>query len=76
MHGHTYIRQHKLRFSYLLPTELDKPFELQKTEARRISKQSAHESGKVVSPTHRPHLRLSRYLWYLFQLQTESIPGS
>jgi hypothetical protein len=28
----------------------------QEVEAPRISRQSAHEGGKVVSPTHRPSL--------------------
>jgi hypothetical protein len=30
----------------------------------RISRQSAHEDGKVVSPTHRPSLPFRRYFWY------------
>ena len=33
---------------------MDRPFGLQEVETRRISKQSAHEGGKNVSPTHRP----------------------
>jgi hypothetical protein len=40
-----------------------------------ISRQSAHEGGKVVSPTHRPTLPHRKYFWYSFLLQTESIPG-
>ena len=32
------------------------PLELQEVEAPRISRQSAHEGGKVVSPTPRPLL--------------------
>jgi hypothetical protein len=32
------------------------PLELQEVEAHRTSKHSAHEGGKVTSPTHRPHL--------------------
>jgi len=35
---------------------LDKPLGLKDVEALRISRQSAHEGGKVVSPTHRPPL--------------------
>ena len=35
---------------------LDKPLELQKVEAPRTSRQSAHEGGKIVSPTQRPPL--------------------
>jgi len=35
---------------------LDRPLGLQKAEAPRISRQSAHEGGKVVSTTNRPPL--------------------
>jgi len=42
----------------------------------KISKQSAHEGGKVVSLTHRPPLPLRKYSWYSFLLEAESIPGS
>jgi hypothetical protein len=41
----------------------------------QISKQSAREGGKVVSPTHRPFLSPRKYLWYPFLLQAESTPG-
>jgi hypothetical protein len=37
-------------------TSLDRPFGFQEVEAPRISRQSAHERNKVVSPTHRPPL--------------------
>jgi len=37
-------------------TVLDRPLGFQKVEAPRISRKSAHEGGKVVSPTHRPPL--------------------
>jgi len=40
----------------------------------QISWQSAHESGKVVSPTHRPTLPPSKYSWYSFLLEAESTP--
>ena len=33
-----------------------------------ISRQSAHEGSKVVSPTHRPPLRPRKYSWYSFLL--------
>jgi hypothetical protein len=33
---------------------LDRPLGFQEVEAHRFSRQSAHEGGKVVSPTHRP----------------------
>jgi hypothetical protein len=38
---------------------MDRPLRLQKLEAPRISIQSAHEGGKVVSPTHWPPLPFS-----------------
>ena len=41
----------------------------------QISNQSAHEDGKVVSPTHRPPLSPRKYSWYSFLLETESTPG-
>jgi hypothetical protein len=34
----------------------DRPLGLPEVEARRISRQSAHEGGKVVSLTHQPSL--------------------
>ena len=41
----------------------------------QISRQSAHEGGKVVSPTHRPPLHPSKYSWHSFLLEAESTPG-
>jgi hypothetical protein len=38
----------------------------------QISRQSAHESGKVFSPTHRPPLPPRNYSWYSFLLEAES----
>ena len=40
-----------------------------------ISKQSAHEGGKVVSPKHRPPLPPRKYPWYSLLLKAESTPG-
>ena len=39
-----------------------------------ISRQSAHEGGKLVSPAHRPPLPHRKYSWYSFLLETESTP--
>jgi len=47
----TAIFQHKLGLFNLL-----EPLGLQEIEAPRISRQSAHKGGKVVSLTHRPPL--------------------
>ena len=41
----------------------------------RISRQSAHEGGKVVSPKPRPPLPPSKKSWYLFLLEAELTPG-
>ena len=43
----------------------------------QISRQSAHEGGKVFSPTQRPPIPPTReYPWYSFLLEAESTPGS
>jgi hypothetical protein len=39
------------------------------------SKQLAHESSKVVSPTHRPPSPPRKYSWYSFLLEDGSTPG-
>jgi len=39
-----------------------------------LKKKSAHEVGKVVSPTHRLPLPLSKYSSYSFLLEAESTP--
>jgi hypothetical protein len=41
----------------------------------QISRQSANEGGKFVSPTHRPPLLPGKYSWYSFLLEAESTPG-
>ena len=41
----------------------------------RISRQTAHDGGKVISPTHRPPLPPRKYSWYSFLLEAGSIPG-
>ena len=41
----------------------------------QISRQSAHEGGKVVSPKRLPPLTPRKYPWYSFLLQAESTPG-
>jgi len=41
----------------------------------QISRQLAHESGKVVSPTHRSPLPKRKYSWYSFLLEAKSTPG-
>ena len=41
----------------------------------QISKQSAHDCGKVLSPTHRPPLVSRKYSCFSFLLDAESNPG-
>jgi hypothetical protein len=41
----------------------------------QISRQSAHEGGKIVSPTHRSPLPPRKDCWYSFLLEAESTPG-
>jgi len=41
----------------------------------QISRQSAHNSGKVVSPTHRPPLPPGNIPWHLFLLEADSPQG-
>jgi len=40
-------------------------------EAPRISRQSAHESGKVFSPAHRPPIPTRIYTLYSFLSETD-----
>ena len=42
----------------------------------QILRQSAHEGGKVVSPTYLPPLPPRKYFWYSFLLEVESNPES
>ena len=53
-----------------------KAIPLQAWGGSQISRQSAHEGGKAVSPTHRPPLPPRKYSWYSFLLEAESTPGS
>jgi hypothetical protein len=56
-------------------TGLDRSLGFQEFLAPRICRQSAHEGGKVVSPTHRPPLPPREDTWYSFLLEAESTPG-
>jgi len=58
------IRIFKWKSSYPI-TALNRPLRLQKVKVTRISKQSAYESGKVVSPTHRPTLPQEIFLIFM-----------
>jgi len=60
------------RVKYLIV--LIKIYKFQEFEAPQISRQTAHEGGKVVSLTHRPPLPLRKYCCYSFLLEAESTP--
>jgi hypothetical protein len=65
-----------LRLVKLSPiTGLNRNLGLQKVEAPRLSRQSSHEGGKVVSPKHRSPLPSRTHPWYSFLLKDESTPG-
>jgi hypothetical protein len=53
-------------------TDLDRPLGLVEVEAPRISRQSAHESGKVFSPKHQPPLPPGGIPVNSFKLEVES----
>jgi hypothetical protein len=53
--------------------KLDSPWRVLEVEATTISRQSAHEGGKVVSPTHRPPLPPGKNPWYSFLLEDEDL---
>ena len=53
-------------------TGSDRSRGLQEVKTFRISRQTAHECGKVVSPTHRPPLPPREDPWYSFLLESES----
>jgi len=41
----------------------------------QISRQSAHDGGKIISPTHRPHFPPGNIPGNSFLLEAESTPG-
>jgi hypothetical protein len=51
------------------------PLAVQETDVPRISKQSAHKGGKIVSPMHRPPLPPEKDPLYWFLLETHSTSG-
>jgi len=55
-------------------TGLDRLLGFQEFEATVISRESAHEGSKVVSPTHRPLLPKRRYARYSFLLEVKPTP--
>jgi len=57
-------------------TGLGRVFGIPKVEYPRISRKSAHEGSKVVSPKHWPPLLPNKYSWNSFLLKVESTPGS
>jgi hypothetical protein len=56
-------------------TGLHRAWGLQGGWGSQISRQSAYEGGRIVSPTHRPPLPPSKCSWHSFLLETELTPG-
>jgi hypothetical protein len=54
---------------------LEMPLGFKEGEDPRFSRDSAHECGKVVSPTHWPPVYHKIYPFHAFLLQPESTPG-
>jgi len=66
------VRTIKVKQSHYRP---DSSWDFKEVEARKTSRHSAREGGKVISPTHRPPLPPRKYSWYLFLLEVLSTPG-
>ena len=62
-------------FQISLITGLDRLLGLQEVEAPRVFRQSAHEVGKVVRPTHQPPLPGTHFCYRLSRPQGYSAAG-
>ena len=71
-------QRHREKNQVKVKQSLLRPIQAQSIPVGRvsqISKQLAHEGGKVVSPTHRPPLPPRKHSWYSILLEAESTTG-
>jgi len=64
--------KHKVNQSHYRPGQV---LRFAGVRGSQISKQSSHDVGEDVSPTHWPPLSPRKYSWYSFPLEDESNPG-
>jgi hypothetical protein len=70
--GVTFEMNKKLKLSHYRPRQALRIPGVWDSQSLR---QLAHEGGKFVSPTHKPHLAPRKYSWYSVLLEADSIPG-
>ena len=77
MHGQNHFKLFQLIIKKSEPIPLQARTGPEDSRSLRLPdfRTTAHEGGKVVSPTHLPPLPSLKYSWYSFLLEAESTPG-